>query len=91
MLCVEDHKVLFGLEQKYTLLDMNLRPLGWPNAVGYPVGEGPYYCGQGGNKIVGREILESFYRAGLYAGIEIGGGNQEKHPSQVRTIIISNR
>lgn len=40
------------------------------------------YCGVGGNNVVGRAILESFYRCCLYCGIDIYGTNAEVMPSQ---------
>src|SRR6266571_1523310 len=42
-------------EQEYTFMQ-NGRPLGWPE-VGYPAPQGPYYCGVGGGKMVGRDII----------------------------------
>ncbi|CAJ0963820.1 unnamed protein product, partial [Mesorhabditis belari] len=42
----------------------------------------PYYCGVGANKVVGREIVETHYRACLAAGIEIAGTNAEVTPGQ---------
>ena len=65
----------FGIEQEYTFIQNN-RPLGWPEN-GYPAPQGPYYCGVGGDKMPGREIVEAHTAACIKAGIAIEGTNAE--------------
>jgi glutamine synthetase len=72
---------IFGLEQEYTLFKGS-RPLGFPEAGGYPGPQGPYYCGVGQDDIYGRPLVEAHLEACLKAGLSISGINAEVMPGQ---------
>jgi glutamine synthetase len=71
----------FGIEQEYTLFKGS-RPLGFPDAGGYPGPQGPYYCGVGQDDIYGRPLVEAHMQACMDAGLSISGINAEVMPGQ---------
>ena len=71
----------FGIEQEYSIMEKSDQPLGWPRN-GFLAPQGPYYCGVGSGKAIGREVVEAHLSACLYAGVKICGTNAEVMPSQ---------
>ena len=72
----------FGIEQEFFVMKKGTRtPLGFPSN-GFPEPQGKYYCSVGSSNCMGRDVLETFYRAAVFAGIKISGTNVEVAPSQ---------
>ena len=71
----EDHKFWWGFEQEY-FITKDFKPLGFP-AGGYPKPQGLYYCGVGGNQVVGREMVNHHMHECLHHGMDITGVNAE--------------
>lgn len=76
-----DQEMWYGIEQEYTMLRLDGSPYGFPVG-GYPKPQGPYYCGVGAGRVVGRQIIEEHTQACIDAGLKISGTNAEVMPGQ---------
>tara|TARA_B100000686_G_scaffold329927_1_gene391600 strand:- start:740 stop:1750 length:1011 start_codon:yes stop_codon:yes gene_type:complete len=71
----DDNSFWWGFEQEY-FITKDFKPLGFPEG-GYPKPQGLYYCGVGGNQVVGREMVMQHMSACLHRGMDITGVNAE--------------
>jgi len=80
----EHHEMWSGIEQEYVIYDAKTRmPFGWREHQNPGSGpQGPYYCGVGGDKVFGRQMVEEHMELCLQMGVKIGGVNAEVMASQ---------
>jgi glutamine synthetase len=71
-------KMLFGIEQEYTILDDQNIPVGWNK----DMKQGNNYCGIGSNNTTNRLLVEQHAVACMEATIQIAGTNAEVLMSQ---------
>lgn len=80
---VKDEEPMFGVEQEYILYDRMGKPLEWLERSDPGLGgQGPYYCGVGGDRAFGREIAIEHANRCLAAGVKVCGTNAEVMASQ---------
>lgn len=80
----EKHEMLSGIEQEYVFYDTKTKlPLGWKEHQDPGAGpQGPYYCGVGGDRAMGRPLAEEHMNLCMDIGVNIGGINAEVMASQ---------
>jgi len=71
----DKEKFWWGFEQEY-FITKDRQILGFPEK-GYPPPQGYYYCGVGGNQVVGRSLAGSHLATCLGMGIDLTGINAE--------------
>ena len=75
-------KPLFGIEQEFFLSKNNM-PIGFTHSpMLMPKEQADYYCGSGGDNVIGRDCIELAFQYCLQAGLQLTGLNAEVAPSQ---------
>jgi len=84
----QKHDPWYGIEQEYTLMkagkvgEKSTIPYGFNEDGSDPAPQGPYYCGAGTSKAIGRPIADEHLAKCLEAGVKIAGINAEVMPGQ---------
>lgn len=84
----KDKEPMFGLEQEFFISKYiygKLEPIGFLEEYGKKYGikeQGDYYCGVGGENVIGKELIEEALNNLLYSNISITGMNAEVAPAQ---------
>ena len=73
------HEPMFGIEQEFFICK-NGRSIYW--LMQSPEAQGKYYCGVGGDCVIGREFIEKAFDNCLKAGLSMTGLNAEVAPGQ---------
>ena len=73
------HEPMFGIEQEFFICKSN-KPIYW--LMQSPEVQGKYYCGVGGDCVVGRNFIEKAFDNCLKAGLSLTGLNAEVAPGQ---------
>lgn len=75
-----EQEPMFGIEQEF-FISKNNTPIGFLER-GYPNQQKMYYCGVGGDNVIGRKLAEESFENCIYAGLSVTGLNAEVAPSQ---------
>ena len=75
------HSPMFGIEQEFFICK-NDQPVYWNEHNNKPDAQGKYYCGVGGDCVIGRQFIEKAFDNCLKAGLSLTGLNAEVAPGQ---------
>ncbi len=77
----KDQEPMFGIEQEFFICK-NDQPIYWNEHNSEPDAQGKYYCGVGGDCVIGRKFIEKAFDNCLKAGLSLTGLNAEVAPGQ---------